>query len=507
MGENRDLKAEHLLRIVIGTVLAVLLAIAPGVGLGSAEAESGVSAVTVEMRLWQDVDNAEDVWISARPKGGDWRTLGTIPFPLDAGDGAATYRYRDLAIAGVELRVWQKRDEPGRFFVRVCGGDCPEENPFAARSRIPLPLDDGHSSSGRYRYGDLTVAVPLAGRNLRTYLEPVPESVVVGEQVTVRVRTDVGAPSTVRIGPSAGNSVLAVSDDACPSAPALPEGGGRPYHRPHGQTERAGDLYLTGCAVGTTEIQIYQGTTLLQSYPVRVVERTLVVLSDGAASELVLTWSDATEGASTATGWQYRMRGGGRENDGLNTDAPRAWGTWTTIPGDGTVRRHRMTGLNDHSPYDFEVCPLMASLLGLASNIGVGATPYIGRDGIPRLNIPYRTEAGFGWRSGYLDQTVEGGRTYRLGDSDSVITIPAGLNISHTLAGFHVQFGLFFDLSDVTTGNWVALNFDFMEVSRSVDSDGAAPDPNDLFDQMVDSIRVQPEPLGEEPSAAGAASN
>ena len=29
---------------------------------------------------------------------------------------------------------------------------------------IPLPLDDGHSSSGRYRYGNITLAVPLPDR-------------------------------------------------------------------------------------------------------------------------------------------------------------------------------------------------------------------------------------------------------------------------------------------------------------------------------------------------------
>ena len=493
-----------MLRFVIVTVLAALFAAASGAALGSAETEPGVSTVTVEMRLWQDVHNAENVWISARPQGGDWRTLGTIPFPLDAEDGAATYRYRDLAIAGAELRVWQKRDESERFYVRACGGDCPEEAPFEARSRIRVPLDDGHSSSGRYRYGDLTVAVPLAGRDLRTYLSPVPEAVTVGEEVVFDFSSDVQGPSALRIGPSAGNTAIATSHDACPSAPALPEGGGRGYDNPSGL---GGSLSVRGCAVGTTEIQIYQGATLLQSYPVRVVERTLVVLSDGAASELVLTWSDATEGASTATGWQYRMGIGDREDDGPNTDAPRAWGTWTTIPGDGTVRRHRMTGLNDHWPYDFEVRPLMASVPGLASNIGVGATPYVGRDGIPRLNIPYRTEAGFGWGSGFLDQTVEGGRTYRLGDSDSVITIPAGLNMTNTLAALDIQVGLFFDLRDVTTGNWVVLDFRFNEVRRSVDSDGATPDPNDLFDQMVDSIRRQPELPTEEPSAAGAPSN
>ena len=160
------MKGKHLLRIAIATVLDALFAAAPGAAANSAETEPGVSTVTVEMRLWQDVNDAENVWMSARPEGGSWRALGTIPFPLDADDGTVTYRYRDLAIAGAEFRVWQEQDEPERFYLQACGSACPEEAPCEARGMTPLPLDDGHSPSGRYRYGDLTVAVPLAGPDL-----------------------------------------------------------------------------------------------------------------------------------------------------------------------------------------------------------------------------------------------------------------------------------------------------------------------------------------------------
>ena len=57
----------------------------------------------IEVRVWEDVNDPERNYISARPEGGSWRTLGTIP----------------------------------------------------------LPLTDGVSSSGRFRYGDITLAVPL----------------------------------------------------------------------------------------------------------------------------------------------------------------------------------------------------------------------------------------------------------------------------------------------------------------------------------------------------------
>ncbi len=57
----------------------------------------------IEVRVWEDVNDPERNYISARPEGGSWRTLGTIP----------------------------------------------------------LPLADGVSSTGRFRYGDITLAVPL----------------------------------------------------------------------------------------------------------------------------------------------------------------------------------------------------------------------------------------------------------------------------------------------------------------------------------------------------------
>ena len=321
-----------------------------------------------------------------------------------------------------------------------------------------------------------------------------------GEESEFSVHTDVEAPSAIRIGPGAGNTVVAISEDACPSAPALSEGGGRSYHyRSDPRLRSSGRLIVTGCAVGTTDIQIYQGTTLLRSYPVRVIERTLVALSDGVAGELVLTWSDATAGASTATGWQYRMRIWGRDGDAPDDDAPRTWGSWTRIPGDGTVRRHRVTGLDEEWPYDFEVRPVAASGPGLPSNIGEGVTPRVGRDGIPRLNVPFLTLTGFGGGGGvYGDQVVEGGRTYRLGDSERVITIPTGMNITVGIVANDHRSGLIFSLVDVVTGNRVVFDFGFHEVKRSIkpvaDGDDSAPDPNVLFGQMLDSIRVQPEP-------------
>ena len=83
-------------------LFALLAAVAAIGGAAFAIAQSQRTA-NVEVRVWEDVNDPERNYISARPEGGSWSTLGTIP----------------------------------------------------------LPLTDGVSSSGRFRYGDVTLAVPL----------------------------------------------------------------------------------------------------------------------------------------------------------------------------------------------------------------------------------------------------------------------------------------------------------------------------------------------------------
>ena len=86
-------------------ILFVLFAIVAVTAIGGAAfaIAQGQRTANVEVRVWEDVNDPERNFISARPEGGSWSTLGTIR----------------------------------------------------------LPLTDGVSSSGRFRYGDITLAVPL----------------------------------------------------------------------------------------------------------------------------------------------------------------------------------------------------------------------------------------------------------------------------------------------------------------------------------------------------------
>ena len=151
------------------TTLAFALLL--GVTTSAALAQT-TPVATVEVRVWQDVYHAPSLYVSARPAGGSWRTLGTIPLPLDDGfTFSGRYRYGDFAVrpppgmgdgTTVEVRISQAVDDTRAIHVgaREAGGS------WLRLGSIDLPLDDGFSSTGRYRYGDITIDVPLADDSL-----------------------------------------------------------------------------------------------------------------------------------------------------------------------------------------------------------------------------------------------------------------------------------------------------------------------------------------------------
>lgn len=57
----------------------------------------------------------------------------------------------------VQIRLWEHEDDPAQNWISVRPYDAPW-----GRTTPRLPLDDGHSPDGRYRYGELTIesAVP-----------------------------------------------------------------------------------------------------------------------------------------------------------------------------------------------------------------------------------------------------------------------------------------------------------------------------------------------------------
>ena len=122
-------------------------------------------AVTIETRVWQHVDDPMRIYLSARPEGGSWATLGTVLLPLDQRSGPNDqWAYGVVTLdapvgdgaVSVEIAV-VRNTVNGRLYLnaRAEGGS------WSDLGAIALSLDDGYSGDGSYRYGDTTVAVPL----------------------------------------------------------------------------------------------------------------------------------------------------------------------------------------------------------------------------------------------------------------------------------------------------------------------------------------------------------
>ena len=156
-----------------GLVILALVAVLGLVVVATGAAQGSGQTARVEVRVWQDVGDELDIYVSARPANGLWQTLGTIPLPLDDGVSATGYRYGDLALevplpdgaslAAVEVRVWQNVGNSRVIYIsaRPAGGD------WDVLGRIPLPLDDGVSAMG-FRYGDISLDVPVPPSEVST---------------------------------------------------------------------------------------------------------------------------------------------------------------------------------------------------------------------------------------------------------------------------------------------------------------------------------------------------
>ena len=148
----------HLIAVALAAVFGLAL-------LAGAGAQSDGTTANVEVRVWQRISDARALYISARPEGGSWRTLGTIPIDMSGISGSHAYRYGDITVtvprsgapaAVVEVRVWQRvRDDLSLYIsARPRGGS------WGTLGTIPLDMS-GRSSTGTFRYGDITVRVPL----------------------------------------------------------------------------------------------------------------------------------------------------------------------------------------------------------------------------------------------------------------------------------------------------------------------------------------------------------
>ena len=124
------------------------------------------STATVELRVWQGIAAPLRIYVSARHEAGSWATLGTIPLALDRVSSRGTFRYGDISLevplasgdltTNVQLRVWRSIANPLSIYVSARH----EAGSWATLGTIPLALDQ-ESSRGTFRYGDISLDVPL----------------------------------------------------------------------------------------------------------------------------------------------------------------------------------------------------------------------------------------------------------------------------------------------------------------------------------------------------------
>ena len=156
-------------RLAILAVAAVL-----GLAVVATAAAQGEATARVEVRVSQDVEDEREIHVSARPATGSWRTLGTIPLPLDDGVSSTGYNYGDISLdvplanwaspVTVEVRVWQNVGNSRVIYISAR----PAEGSWQTLGTIRLLLDGGSSPPGPLRFGDIALDVPFPEGGVRT---------------------------------------------------------------------------------------------------------------------------------------------------------------------------------------------------------------------------------------------------------------------------------------------------------------------------------------------------
>lgn len=144
--------------------MAVLVATACALGPMAGAAQGGETTASIALRVWQHTEDSARIHISARPAGGSWETM---PLPLDDGfSRSERYRYGDITIAVPLEPAFSVRVEIRVWQHMEDGAVIHLSGRLAGGdwSALPtrrLPLD-GISRSGSYRYGDASLEVPLS---------------------------------------------------------------------------------------------------------------------------------------------------------------------------------------------------------------------------------------------------------------------------------------------------------------------------------------------------------
>ena len=136
-----------------------------GAAVGGTLEAHDVAVIAVEARVWQDVRDEGRVSLSARAAGGSWAELGTAAVPLDGRSASGRYRYGDVVLAvraapGHPTMVEARVWQDVRDGRKVFLSARVAGGSWADFGTVAVALD-GLSASGRYRYGDAVLLLAL----------------------------------------------------------------------------------------------------------------------------------------------------------------------------------------------------------------------------------------------------------------------------------------------------------------------------------------------------------
>ena len=183
----RRIQSRNALSALTALVMAVAVSADATLAVAAGDASYENPPATIEVRIWQDLQNACSIHVSARQVGGSWDSLGIIRLALDDGlSSTGMFGYGDIALdvplqdwaspATIEVRVWQHLLDQRNMYISARGS----RGSWAALGTILLPLDHGVHRGLGYRYGDISIDAPqppggvvsLAGRaRVRGYRE------------------------------------------------------------------------------------------------------------------------------------------------------------------------------------------------------------------------------------------------------------------------------------------------------------------------------------------------
>ena len=272
------MRRQPLVRALGAIVVLGAVAMAPASEARSQEAPS----VSVDVRVWQHDEDELDIRVGARPSGGLWQTLGVIPLPLDDGlSSTGRHRYGDIELdvavevgflsVTVEVRVWQDVFNPRNLYISARAS----RGSWLTLGTVPLALDRG---DGRFRYSDIRIDAPLP----RPAVTTLSAFGVVGGTLAVA-----GDGSMVATNPGTG-TVERISPAGRPSATFGQGARGEPRDGPAAEAEFYGPRGVAVARDGS----IYVGDTrLIDGAAAGLVRR---IAPDGTVSTVA---GGATEGS------------------------------------------------------------------------------------------------------------------------------------------------------------------------------------------------------------------